>query len=151
MTKHGFWAGLWAVLIAAAAAGLPSHAAKAQALPGWKITDICAKESAPGQCAAFEGRALKAVSSSWPFVLEPIKQACLAQVKPPYDESWRSLSDCLNAETVKALDKSAVHTRYTPAEPVPPPRPEIPLPPALQIQIPPAPELVAPAAPPKPQ
>ena len=86
------------------------QAAHAQALPGWKITDICAHESAPGQCAAFEGRALKAVSASWPFVLEPIRQACLAQLKSPYDQSWRSLAACLDGETLKALDKTAVHT-----------------------------------------
>ena len=144
--------GFWAVLIAIGAANASAHAADAQQLPGWKIADICAKESAPGQCAAFEGRALKAVSSSWDFVLEPIKQACLAQVKPPYDESWRSLSDCLNAETTKALDKTAVHTSRTPAEPVPPPH--------VDIQLPPIPDLVAPqvsptpsapAEPPKPQ
>lgn len=142
--------GLWAVWIVVSATGVPLQEASAQALPGWKIADICAKESAPGQCAAFEGRALKSVSSSWSFVLEPIRQACLDQAKSPFDQSWRSLSDCLNAETLKALDKAAVQTRRTPAEPVPPPR--------LEIQVPSAPELLAPAAPqaapaepPKPQ
>ena len=107
-------------LVAAAA---PSGEARAQALPGWNIADICAKESAPGQCAAFEGRALKAVSASWPFVLDPIKQTCLAQVKSPLDQSWRLLSECIDGETIKALDKGAVQTARTPAEPVPPPKP----------------------------
>jgi hypothetical protein len=140
---------LWAALIAlCAVVAMPAQEARAQALPGWKIGDICAKESAPGQCAAFEGRALKAVSSSWAFVLDPIKQACLGQVKSPSDQSWRLLAECLDGETQKALDKTAVHTAKTPAEPVPPPRLT---PPALQIQIPPAPELAAPAEPTKPQ
>jgi len=148
--------GLWAALIALGAAGVPLHEASAQALPGWKIADICAKESAPGQCAAFEGRALNAVSSSWPFVLEPIRQACLAQVKPPNDQSWRSLSDCLNAETLKALDKAAVNTSHTPAEPVPPPRPAVQPPtpaPAASVEAAPSPPPAtsAPAEPPKPQ
>lgn len=122
-----------AVLAALSAAGAPSGQARAQGLPAWKIGDICAHESAPGQCAAFEGRALKAVSASWPFILDPIKQACLAQVKSPLDQSWRQLAECLDGETRKAVDNIAVHTAKTPAEPVPPPKP---------------PEPVAPPAPP---
>lgn len=128
-----------AALIALAAAMAPCGTAHAQSLPGWKIADICAKESAPGQCAAFEGKALKAVSASWPFLLEPIRQTCLGQAKSPPDQSWRLLAECIDDETLKALDKAAVRTAKTPAEPVPPPRP-----PALQIEIPPAPELTAP-------
>jgi hypothetical protein len=133
---------VWAALVVLCAIAAPLEQARAQALPGWKITDICATESAPGQCAAFEGRALKAVSSSWTFVLDPIKKACLAQVKSPLDESWRALAECIDAETLKALDKTAVHTSRTPGEPVPPPQAFAP--PGLQIEIPPAPELVAP-------
>ena len=75
--QDAFWRLRWWPCRRSAAIG----EARAQALPGWKIADICAKESAPGQCAAFEGRALKAVSASWPFVLDPIKQACLAQAE----------------------------------------------------------------------
>src|SRR5207302_9603762 len=68
------------ILIALAAVGVFCGKAHAQAaLPGWKITDICAKESAPGQCADFERSALSAVSSSWTFVLEPIRQTCLGR------------------------------------------------------------------------
>ena len=120
---------LCALVVALSAAAAPSGEARSQALPGWSIADICAKESAPGQCAAFEGRALKAVSASWPFVLDPIKQTCLAQVKSPLDQSWRLLSECIDGETIKALDKGAVQTARTPAEPVPPPKP--PAPPAV--------------------
>lgn len=131
-------------LIASASVVVLCGKAQAQPLPAWKIADICAKESAPGQCADFEGIALKAVSSSWSFVLEPIRQACLGQVQSPLDRSWRLLAECLDAETAKALDKTAVHTARTPAEPVPPPKPPEPAPPALQIEIPPASELMAP-------
>jgi hypothetical protein len=134
---------LSAALIALAAVGASNGEAHAQALPGWKIADICAKESAPGQCAAFEGSALRAVSASWSFVLEPIRQTCLGQAKSPPDQSWRLLAECLDDETRKALDKGAVQTAKTPAEPVPRPRQQF-TPPALQVEIPPAPELVAP-------
>jgi hypothetical protein len=116
MQKHILCAALVGL---SAAAGFCGQAG-AQALPAWKIADICAAESAPGQCAAFEGIALKAVSASWPFILDPIKQACLAQSKAPADHSWRLLSECLDSETRKALDTIAVHTARTPAEPVPP-------------------------------
>jgi len=129
-------------LAAVLASGVPSSGVAAQALPAWPIADICAKESAPGQCAAFEGRALKAVSASWPFVLDPIRQACLGQVKTPLDQSWRLLAECIDNETLKALDKAAVLTAKTPAEPVPPPRPP-PAPPAAAAEPPPA---AAPAA-----
>jgi hypothetical protein len=136
---------LGAALIALAAAGAPCGEARAQGLPGWKIADICAKESAPGQCAAFEGSALRAVSASWSFVLEPIRKTCLGQAQSPADQSWRLLAECIDAETFRALDKAAVQTARTPAEPVPPPRQEF-TPPALQIEIPAAPELTAPKA-----
>ncbi len=140
---------LCAALLALTAAGAPLSQARAQSLPSWKIGDICAKESAPGQCAAFEGRALKAVSSSWTFVLEPIRQTCLAQVKSPLDQSWRLLAECIDAETLKALDKTAVHTARTPAEPVPPPKPPAP-PPATAAPPPPPPAAAAVPAPPPP-
>jgi hypothetical protein len=129
---------LCAALIVLAVAAAPSGQARAQGLPTWKIADICAKESAPGQCAAFEGIALKAVSASWPFILDPIKQACLAQTKSPQDQSWRLLSECLDAETRKALDKFAVHTAKTPAEPVPPPTVAMPTPPPPPTETPPS-------------
>jgi len=134
---------LGAALIAFAAVGVPYGEVHAQALPGWKISDICAKESAPGQCAAFEGKALRAVSASWPFVLDPIRQACLGQAKSPPDQSWRLLAECIDDETSKAVDKAAVQTARTPAEPVPQPRQQF-NPPALGVEIAPARELVAP-------
>jgi hypothetical protein len=138
---------LCALVAALSVIAVPWGDARAQALPGWKIADICAKESAPGQCAAFEGRALKAVSASWPFVLDPIKQTCLAQAKSPLDQSWRLLSECIDGETIKALDKGAVLTAKTPAEPVPPPRPPAPPPAAAAPPADPAPTAVAPPPP----
>jgi hypothetical protein len=131
--QRGILGGTVAALLGAAFAG----PACAQALPTWKIADICAAESAPGQCAAFEGRALRAVSASWPFVLDPIKKTCLEQAKSPPDQSWRLLAGCLDGETRKALDDIAVHTARTPAEPVPPPKPPAP-PPAAAEAAPPA-------------
>ena len=131
-------------------ASMPAHA---QALPGWKIADICAVESTPGQCAAFEGRAQKAVSASWPFLLEPIRETCLKQAVAPPDQSWRLLAECLDNAATKAIDKAAVLTAHTPAPPVPPPRPTMP-PLAADLAPPPA-EAAAPAPPaagaPKPQ
>jgi hypothetical protein len=64
------------------------------------------------------------VSASWTFVLDPIKQACLSLVRTELDRSWRSLADCIDNETLKALDKAAVNTARTPAEPVPPAKPD---------------------------
>jgi hypothetical protein len=112
-----------AISIVLLAAGAPSGGARAQALPTWQIADICAKESAPGQCAAFEGQALNVVSSSWAFVVDPIKQTCLTGLKSPLDHSWRLLAECIDAEALKARDRTAVKTVKPPAEPVPPARP----------------------------
>jgi hypothetical protein len=105
-------------VILGAGALFPAGPLHAQALPGWKIADICASESAPGQCAASEGSALQAVSASWSLLLAPIKQSCLGQLGSPDDRSWRLLAQCIDAETLKAVDKTAVRTAKTPAEPV---------------------------------
>jgi hypothetical protein len=146
---------LCVALVALSAAAAPSGDASAQALPAWKIHDICALEGTPGQCADFEGRALNAVSSSWAFVLDPIKKTCLAQVKAPADKSWRLLADCLDTETGKARDNIAVHTANTPAEPAQAPAAAAPPPPPPPTQAPPSsaapaqpPTVAAPPAPP---
>jgi hypothetical protein len=112
-----------AALSALLTMAVPERAAEAQTLPSWNISAICARESAPGQCGAFEGRALRAVSASWPFVLESVKKTCLSQLNSQLDHSWRLLADCIDIETLKVVDKQAVHTAKTPAEPVPPPKP----------------------------
>ena len=115
-----------------------------EALPGWKISEICARESAPGQCIVSEASARGVVSASWSFVLDPIKETCLAQAQSPSDHSWRLLAECLDAEAVKAVDKAAVLTAKTPAElpaspPVSPPAVEPPAAPAAtSAESPPA-------------
>jgi hypothetical protein len=93
--------------------------ALAQELPKWAIPGICAKASAPGQCALFEGRARNAVSGSWGVLPETVKRSCLAAVKNPLDQSWRLLGHCIEAETLKGVERRAVATAATPADPVP--------------------------------
>jgi hypothetical protein len=61
------------------------------------------------------------VSAGWPFVLDAVKRTCLDEARQPSDQSWRLLAACLDAEAVKAVDRAAVHTSKTPAEPIPPP------------------------------
>ena len=147
--------GLMALVMGAAGVA-GSALAQTPTLPGWKIADICAKESAPGQCANFEGEALRAISATWTFVLDPIKDACLKQARTPSDQSWRLLAECLDNATLAADAKSAVLTARTPAEPVPPPRPAAP---PTEVSAPaadpaaPPPAAPSPAAPegPKPQ
>lgn len=116
--------------------GLSAPAA-AQTLPNWKITDICAKESAPGQCAAFEGAAVRSISATWPLLQDQIKQTCIAQTSKPADQSWRALADCLNNASTVVLDKAAVKTARTPGEAVPPPR--VAAPPLASDLTPPSP------------
>ncbi|MFM2422401.1 MAG: hypothetical protein RL291_931, partial [Pseudomonadota bacterium] len=82
---------------------------------------ICAKDSAQGQCVAFEATARKSVAGSWPFVFDEVRKACLASIKPE-DRSWRVLSDCVDETMEKRGDTQAVKTRATPGEPVPPSR-----------------------------
>ena len=54
--------GAFAIAMAIASGLISASGAKAAlALPDWKIAAICAKDSASGQCAAFEGRAFNAV------------------------------------------------------------------------------------------
>jgi hypothetical protein len=103
-----------------------AHLALAQPLPTWAIPEICAKESTQGQCAVFEGRARNAVSGGWEVLPEAVKKSCLAAVKSPLDQSWRLLSQCIEVETLKGVDRRAVATAATPAEPVPPPKPAVP-------------------------
>lgn len=108
------------VMLLGMAAGSAGTSA-AQDLPAWRIAEVCAKETP--QCAAFEARALQAVTGGWGVLPDPYKAACLAEVKSPLDRSWRQLSQCLEQQVLKGLDKRAIATLATPAEPVPPPKP----------------------------
>ena len=135
------------VLFVVAAGGTLADA-RGQALPNWRIGDSCAKESAPGQCAAFEGEALAVISATWAFVSDPIKQTCLSELRRPPDQSWRLLAECIDAEASKIRDRTAVKTAKTPAEPGL----------ALEVQTPrptpqsaASPPSVAPTVPPKAQ
>ena len=116
----------------------------AQQLPKWDIAGICAHESAPGQCALFESRAQNAVSGSWDVLPEAVKKKCFESVKTPLDQSWRLLGYCIEAETLKGVNRRAVATAATPAEPVPPPQP-----PAAADSGEPAPPSGSQAEPPK--
>ncbi len=99
-------------------------AATSQELPGWSIAQICAKE--PAQCREFEARARQAVSGGWGVLPEGYRKACLAEVTSPLDHSWRLLSQCIELQVLRGMDKEAIATALTPAEPVPPPRPAVP-------------------------
>jgi hypothetical protein len=112
-----------------------------QELPKWTIQEICANESAPGQCAVFEGRARNAISGSWGVMPEAVKRSCLGAVKSPLDRSWRLLGHCIEMATLKAVDRRAVATAATPAEPVPAPIPagSVPPVPSAPVEPPKAP------------
>jgi hypothetical protein len=119
--------------------------ALAQELPRWAIPEICTKTSVPSHCARFEARAQNAVSGSWDVLPEVVKKNCLAAVKSPLDQSWRLFADCIDAETLKAVDRRGVATAATPSEPVPPPKP------AMSTDGIPAPPFSLPTDPPKAQ
>jgi hypothetical protein len=107
--------------IAAALAVLVLTApATAQQLPSWSIADICRADSAPGQCALSEARALGAVSGSWGVIQPEVRSACLAGMSEK-DRSWRNLADCIDIETRRVLADHGIATGFTPAEPVPAP------------------------------
>jgi hypothetical protein len=140
----------WPIIhaIALLTVAAPFGDARAQTLPTWQIAEICAKESAPGQCAAFEGFAMKVVSSSWSFVVDATKESCLAQLVSPLDHSWRLLAECVDAEAFKMRDRNAIKTAKTSTEPVPLPKPGVP-PPVPEAAVSPA--APAPTMPPKAQ
>jgi hypothetical protein len=109
--------GIWLLALAACVAS----PAFAQTLPSWDPSEICRKDSSPGQCAAFEARARNAVSGSWGVLLDATKKTCLDAVKSPLDQSWRLLASCIDESTEANLVKqNAIATRLTPGEPIAP-------------------------------
>lgn len=152
--RRAAWSGaaMWLVAGLVASAPLPAAAqdivaaAKASLadLPAWKIPDICAKDSAQSHCLQLESRAWRTVGGSWVAIPDAVKKLCLGAARAPSDYSWRVLNDCIDEAMEKNVDKKAVATRYTPAEPVPPARRAAP-------PTPPAPVQAAAAAPPKPE
>lgn len=122
--------------------GALSQPVRSQELPDWKIADICARE--PAQCTQFEARARQAVGAGWSVLPETYRRACLSEIKTPLDQSWRLLSQCLELQALKGLDKDAIATSATPAEPLP----KVIAPPSEPAGIPPPPFGV-PTSPPK--
>ena len=90
--------------------------------PVWHTADICKRDSVAGQCDLFETRAAKTVSGSWAFIPDDIRKFCLAEAAKPEDQSWRLLSSCIEGAMGRNIDRKAVQTLRTPAEPVPPPK-----------------------------
>ena len=124
------------VMVTSAAFSIAAAAtAAAQDLPAWSIAEICAKE--PAQCQSFEGQARQTVSGGWSVLPEAYRKACLAEIKSPLDRSWRLLSQCIELQVLKGLDKETIATAASPAEPVPPPQPAVPA--ANAIAAPPPP------------
>lgn len=74
--------------------------ALAQSLPNWSIRNICARDSAPGQCALFEARARSRVAEAWITLPDKIRTGCLAEFRPPLEPSWRIMADCIGELSV---------------------------------------------------
>ena len=75
----------------------------AQALPNWRPGNICAQDSARGQCLLFERRAQYDVAASWRVIPEAVRSTCLTRFTPPLEPSWRILGDCIEIEGRRAL------------------------------------------------
>lgn len=82
-------------------------------LPVWNILEICASDSAMGQCRILEAEAQRTLSGGWDEVPESFRNACLGAIKSPYDKSYRLLSQCLEAQALKGLDKDVIATGAT--------------------------------------
>lgn len=76
-------------------------------LPGWNISEICASDSARGQCRILEAEALRTLTGGWDAVPENFRSDCLANIKSPYDHSYRLLSQCLEAQVIKGYARVA--------------------------------------------
>lgn len=90
-TITGVAGGLIAITLALAPAS-------AQELPDWQPRDICASDSANGQCLLFEQRAQNDVTASWGVLPDAARRTCLARFEPPLEPSWRILGDCIEIE-----------------------------------------------------
>ncbi len=73
--------------------------AGAQALPGWRISEICARDSAEGQCRLYEAVAHQRVAASWDLLPGEWRQSCLNSIRAPLEPSWRILSDCMDSKS----------------------------------------------------
>jgi OmpA-OmpF porin, OOP family len=150
---HKAWVVTAAVAVACSAGQATAQNSPQDALkdlPGWKIPEICAKDSAQAHCLVLESRAWRTVSGSWVSLPNSVRAKCLVETnKIKTDNSWRVLNDCVDEEMEKAGDKRAVQTERTPSEAVPPPKPVTvavvaPPPPVVPAPVVPAPVVPAP-------
>ena len=74
----------------------------AQVLPNWRPVNVCAQDSAKGQCLLFERRAQNDVAASWGIIPEAVRSTCLTRFTPPLEPSWRILGDCIEIEGRRA-------------------------------------------------
>ncbi len=85
----------------------------AKALPGWNVSKICAEESDPGHCKTLESAAQKTISGAWDLIPDAYRDACLGEFAQSEDQSYRALSQCLEQQALKGLDKNVVKTAAT--------------------------------------
>ncbi len=79
----------------------------AAGLPSWNISEICATDSASGQCRILESEALRTLSGGWNAVPERFRDACLKSISGPFDKSYRLLSQCLETQVLMGPRKEA--------------------------------------------
>ena len=105
----GRFAGAGVVL----ALGFAPVEARSVEMPTWDIGALCGIDSARGQCTLLEREARRALSGGWEAVPPELRSACLADVKSPYDKSYRLLSSCLEHRVLAELDKDIIDTAST--------------------------------------
>ncbi|MGD9670873.1 MAG: OmpA family protein [Hyphomicrobiaceae bacterium] len=87
---------------------LVGSALTSETLPSWNIAEICASDSAGSQCRILESQAFGMLSGDWAEVPAEFRDACLGSVRSPYDRSYRLLSQCLEGQLLKSLDRQSV-------------------------------------------
>ncbi|MEL6421637.1 MAG: hypothetical protein AAFQ42_04270, partial [Pseudomonadota bacterium] len=95
------------VLTAAATLGMTAgatHAATDKRAPSWRITEICADDSARGQCRLYEAVARQRLVSGWTLIPPTWREQCLSSFSAPNAPSWRMLFDCINAQARASQD-----------------------------------------------
>lgn len=105
-----FTAGGVAAAVTGAKPGLIGSAVTSAALPSWNIAEICASDSASGHCRILEAEAHRTLTGGWAEVSTDFREACVGSIKSPYDKSYRLLSQCLEGQVLKSLDRQNVRT-----------------------------------------
>ncbi|MEO1282612.1 MAG: hypothetical protein AAFV69_12860, partial [Pseudomonadota bacterium] len=90
------------VLAGCCSLALPLHAAE---IPEWSIRDICKGEGFEGRCQLLERNARNTISGGWGVLPDSYRTNCLNEVRDEYDQSYRLLSQCLEAQALSGLDK----------------------------------------------